>query len=64
MPSGNGAKAQQKRERNNAKKQSVKGSQIDSRAAAFKAQCNICKCQVVNEKALAEHMSQKLVFLV
>lgn len=45
--------------KNAAKKQAPKGSQLEARAAAFKAQCPVCKCPVTNEKALQVHMEAK-----
>jgi hypothetical protein len=57
MPSGNGAKAKQKRERNNAKKEAAtKGSQLGSLAASLTIQCPVCKTQMNSRAVLIQHM--------
>ena len=59
MPSGNGAKAAQKRERNLKKKGDAKGSQLDARAAAFKMVCNICRAPLTNASVMKQHYESK-----
>ncbi|PPJ49703.1 hypothetical protein CBER1_02877 [Cercospora berteroae] len=58
---GNGAKAQQKRERN-AKDTSNKGSQLKTNAAAKTIKCKVCFADfqsTTKQPALTEHASNK-----
>ncbi|KAI0517195.1 DUF1909-domain-containing protein [Xylaria bambusicola] len=58
---GNGAKAQQKRERN-AKDTKAKGSQLKSNAKAMDIQCAICKStflKTTRAPQLTEHAANK-----
>ncbi|KAF2077967.1 hypothetical protein CYY_000691 [Polysphondylium violaceum] len=36
-----------------------KGSQIESRAAAFKLKCHICLAYIINESQVAQHYENK-----
>lgn len=59
---GNGARAQQKRERNAKDAKGTAKSQLKINAAAMDIQCNICKAtflKTTREKALTEHAVNK-----
>ncbi|KAF4377919.1 hypothetical protein CsatB_003081 [Cannabis sativa] len=45
--------------RNAEKNQKQKGSQIEARAVALKANCPICKVQLANAKQLGDHYASK-----
>ncbi|KAL7008606.1 hypothetical protein EMMF5_001868 [Cystobasidiomycetes sp. EMM_F5] len=59
---GNGAKAQQKRERNDGKGKAEAKSQLKTNEAAMNKQCTICKQSffaTTNKKGMDEHASNK-----
>ncbi|XWS77437.1 hypothetical protein CRYUN_Cryun01aG0261700 [Craigia yunnanensis] len=45
--------------RNTERNQKPKGSQLEARAVALKANCPICKVQLANEKQLGDHYASK-----
>ncbi|PON47566.1 hypothetical protein PanWU01x14_243250 [Parasponia andersonii] len=45
--------------RNAERNQKQKGSQLEARAVALKANCPICKVQLANAKQLGDHYASK-----